>query len=92
MGKWIHVYLWIHCMVESLCYSPETVTTLFISLTPIQNRVFKKIVVQVNLIDKVMFQQRLAGDKGILNSFLKEQNSRLRESSSGIAVSTYISL
>ena len=30
------------CMAESLCCSPETITTLFISYTPIQNEKFKK--------------------------------------------------
>ena len=30
------------CMAESLCCSPETVTTLLISYTPIQNKKLKK--------------------------------------------------
>ena len=31
------------CMAESLCCSPETITTVFIDYTPIQNKkVFKK--------------------------------------------------
>ena len=38
-GKWIHVYIY---MVESLCCSPETLTTLLIGYTPIQNTKFKK--------------------------------------------------
>ena len=29
------------CMAESLCYSPETTTTLLIGYTPIQNEKFK---------------------------------------------------
>ena len=29
-------------MVESICYSPETVKTLLISYTPVQNKMFKK--------------------------------------------------
>jgi len=29
-------------MIESLCYSPETVTTLLSGYTPIQNKKFKK--------------------------------------------------
>ena len=32
------------CMAEFLCCSPETITTLFISYTPIQDKKFKKIV------------------------------------------------
>jgi len=28
-------------MAESLCYSPETITTLLIGYTPIQNKNFK---------------------------------------------------
>ena len=32
----------IQCMAESLCCSPETITTLLISYTPIQNKKFKK--------------------------------------------------
>ena len=35
-GQWIHVYVW------SLHYSPETITTLFISYTPVQNKKFKR--------------------------------------------------
>ena len=31
-GEWIYVYVWL-----SLCCSPETITTLLISYTPIQN-------------------------------------------------------
>ena len=39
-GEWIHVIIgeWIHviiCMAEILCCSPETITTLLISCTPI---------------------------------------------------------
>ena len=30
------------CMAESLCCSPETITTLLISCTPNQNKKFKK--------------------------------------------------
>ena len=30
------------CMAESLCCSPETITTLLISYIPIQNKKFKK--------------------------------------------------
>ena len=30
------------CMVEPLCCSPETITTLLISYTPIPNKKFKK--------------------------------------------------
>ena len=29
------------CMAESLCYSPETITVLFIGSAPIQNKKFK---------------------------------------------------
>ena len=29
------------CMAESLCYSPENITTLLIGYTPIQNKKFK---------------------------------------------------
>ena len=29
------------CMAESLCYSPETTTTLLIGYTPIQHKKFK---------------------------------------------------
>ena len=35
-GEWIHVYV---CMDESLCCPPETITTLLISYTPIQNSI-----------------------------------------------------
>ena len=35
-GEWIHVYV---CMAESLCCPPETITTLLISYTPIQNSI-----------------------------------------------------
>ena len=38
-GEWIHVYM---CMVESLRCSPETITTLLTSYTPIQNKKFLK--------------------------------------------------
>ena len=37
-GAWIHVI----CMTESLCYPPETVTTLLIGYTSIQNNKFNK--------------------------------------------------
>ena len=30
------------CMTESLCCPPETVTTLLLDYTPIQNKKFKK--------------------------------------------------
>ena len=30
------------CMAETFCYSPETITTLLISYTPIQNKKFKE--------------------------------------------------
>ena len=35
-GEWIHVYV---CMAESLCCPSETITTLLISYTPIQNSI-----------------------------------------------------
>ena len=35
------------CMAESLCYSPETITRLLISYTPIRNKKFKKKKLQV---------------------------------------------
>ena len=38
-GEWIHVYV---CMAESLCCSPETITTLLIGYTPIQHKKLKK--------------------------------------------------
>ena len=31
------------CMAESLCYPPETITTLLIGYTPIQNKKFEYI-------------------------------------------------
>ena len=31
------------CMAESLCFPPETITTLFISYTPKLNKKFQKI-------------------------------------------------
>ena len=31
-------------MAESVCYSPEIITTLLISYTPVQNKKFKKII------------------------------------------------
>ena len=37
-GEWIYVI----CMAESLCCAPETITTLFIGYTPIQNWRFKE--------------------------------------------------
>ena len=37
-GEWIYVYVWL-----SLCCSPETITTLLISYTPIQNKKLKAI-------------------------------------------------
>ena len=39
-GEWIHVY--IRLIRVCLCFSPETITTLLISYTLIQNRKFKK--------------------------------------------------
>ena len=36
-------------MVESLCCSPETITTLLIGYTPIQNKKLKKIRTQILL-------------------------------------------
>ena len=36
-GEWIHVYV-----TEPLCCIPETVTTLLISYTPMQNKKLKK--------------------------------------------------
>ena len=36
-GEWIHVYLWLRS-----CFSPETITTLLISYTPIQNKKLEK--------------------------------------------------
>ena len=38
-GEWIHGY----CMDESLCCPPETITTLLIGCTPIQNKKLNKI-------------------------------------------------
>ena len=40
-GVWVRMDTWT-CMVESLCCSPETITTLLISYTPIRNKMFKK--------------------------------------------------
>ena len=40
-GVWGRMDTWT-CMVESLCCSPETITTLLISYTPIRNKMFKK--------------------------------------------------
>ena len=39
-GVWGGMDTWM-CMAESLCCSTETITTLFISYTPIQNKKFK---------------------------------------------------
>ena len=38
-GDWIHVYIWLShiYMTESLCCPPETITTLLIAYTPIEN-------------------------------------------------------
>ena len=36
-GEWMHVYVWL-----SLCCSPETLTIMLISFTPIQNLKKKK--------------------------------------------------
>ena len=33
------------CMAELLCCPPETITTLLIGYTPMQNREFKKIII-----------------------------------------------
>ena len=44
-GEWIHVYVHLSpfaCMAESLLCSPETITTLLIGYTPIQDRKLKK--------------------------------------------------
>ena len=38
-GEWIHAYT---CVAESLCCSPETITALLISCTPVQNKKLKK--------------------------------------------------
>ena len=38
-GERIHGYV---CMAESLPFSPETITTVFISYAPTQNKVLKK--------------------------------------------------
>ena len=40
-GEWIHVYMWLSPFAVYLKLS-ETVTTVFISYTPIQNRKFWK--------------------------------------------------
>ena len=44
-GEWIHVYIWLSPLVdtcihmaESFHCSPETITTLLIGHTPIQNK------------------------------------------------------
>ena len=48
-------------MVESICYSPETVKTLLISYTPVQNKMFKEkeqvyvIYYLFHLLDNVIF-------------------------------------
>ena len=34
-GEWIHVYVRV---AESLCCPPETITTLLIGYTPLQNK------------------------------------------------------
>jgi len=42
-GEWLHLYMYIYmymCMAESLCCSPETITTLLIGCTPVQNKKF----------------------------------------------------
>ena len=36
-GEWIHVYVWLNTFA-----APETITTLLISYTPIQNKKSKK--------------------------------------------------
>ena len=36
-GEWIHVYVWL----SSFTISPETITTLLIGYTPIQNKKIK---------------------------------------------------
>ena len=43
-GEWIHTHTHTHThrdMAESLNYTPETTTILFIGYTPIQNKKFK---------------------------------------------------
>ena len=43
-GEWIHVY----GMTESLCCPPETITTLLIGYTWVQNSKFKKEIVAIS--------------------------------------------
>ena len=40
-GEWIHVYVWLSPFADYLKLS-ETITAVFISYTPIQNKKFKK--------------------------------------------------
>ena len=65
-GEWIRVYVWrgvrgrvdtCICVAESLCCSPETTTTLLISYTPIENKMF-------NFFLKVLFPGNFKG-KGV---------------------------
>ena len=46
-GEWVHVYVWLtyilHRSPETITTcSPETITTLLIGYTPVQNKMLKK--------------------------------------------------
>ena len=46
VGEWIHVYVWLSSLAV------ETITTLLIGYTPIQNKKFKKINKKYHLLYK----------------------------------------
>ena len=41
-------------MAESLCRPPETITALLIVYTPIQNKVFLKVILIIHFLDKAI--------------------------------------
>ena len=45
------------CMAESLCYSPETITTLLIGYSPIQNKKFKKKDIKRKKVTSLIYQR-----------------------------------
>ena len=64
------------CMAESLCCSPETITTLLISYAPIQNKKFNKLEKNSKLINYTLMAESEEELKSLLMK-VKEESEKV---------------
>ena len=69
------------CMAEFFSYSPETIITLLIGYTPIQNKKFLQNVYEFNLLLQIFFKIQ-----GIIFNYLQFSKMTVRENTDHVVI------